>query len=137
MQKNLALIAKYFKKLYKPTNNNLRNDIKHQKQNVDTTPRLQNDNQTEDSMGIRGAMNEFWSFYEGIAGSQNRLKTPTLSQEKMCSVKKAEKGAFTFQAQQSDWQATTDERLDKQELKPLPANGKDPEVPNAELKALT
>ncbi|GKF77662.1 hypothetical protein Tco_0230132, partial [Tanacetum coccineum] len=35
MQKNLALIAKYFKKLYKPTNNNLRSDC----------PKLKNGNQ--------------------------------------------------------------------------------------------
>ncbi|GJT68901.1 hypothetical protein Tco_1020381 [Tanacetum coccineum] len=46
MQKNLALIAKYFKKLYKPTNNNLRTSSNTRKKNVDTTPRYKNDNQT-------------------------------------------------------------------------------------------
>ncbi|GJT69295.1 hypothetical protein Tco_1028581, partial [Tanacetum coccineum] len=39
MQKNLALIAKYFKKLYKPTNNNLRTSSNTRNTNVDTTPR--------------------------------------------------------------------------------------------------
>ncbi|GJQ99825.1 integrase, catalytic region, zinc finger, CCHC-type containing protein [Tanacetum coccineum] len=39
MQKNLALIAKYFKKLYKPTNNNLRTSSNTRNKNVDTTPR--------------------------------------------------------------------------------------------------
>ncbi|GJS24108.1 hypothetical protein Tco_0452740 [Tanacetum coccineum] len=39
MQKNLALIAKYFKKLYKPTNNNLRTSLNTRNKNVDTTPR--------------------------------------------------------------------------------------------------
>ncbi|GJV25414.1 hypothetical protein Tco_1378109 [Tanacetum coccineum] len=39
MQKNLALIAKYFKKLYKPTNNNLRTSSNSRNKNVDTTPR--------------------------------------------------------------------------------------------------
>ncbi|GJT28923.1 retrovirus-related pol polyprotein from transposon TNT 1-94 [Tanacetum coccineum] len=39
MQKNLALIAKYFKKLYKPTNNNLRTSLNSRNKNVDTTPR--------------------------------------------------------------------------------------------------
>ncbi|GKG46072.1 hypothetical protein Tco_0498518, partial [Tanacetum coccineum] len=37
MQKNLALIAKYFKKLYKPTNNNLRTSLNTRNKNVDTT----------------------------------------------------------------------------------------------------
>nr|GEX30188.1 hypothetical protein [Tanacetum cinerariifolium] len=38
MQKNLALIAKYFKKIYKPTNNNLRTSLNSKNKNVDTTP---------------------------------------------------------------------------------------------------
>ncbi|GKB40257.1 hypothetical protein Tco_0885199 [Tanacetum coccineum] len=46
MQKNLALIAKYFKKIYKPTNNNLRTSSNTKNKNVDTTPRYKNDNQT-------------------------------------------------------------------------------------------
>ncbi|GJU03335.1 hypothetical protein Tco_1113673 [Tanacetum coccineum] len=46
MQKNLALIAKYFKKIYKPTNNNLRTSSNTRNKNMDTTPRYKNDNQT-------------------------------------------------------------------------------------------
>ncbi|GKE60931.1 hypothetical protein Tco_1511298 [Tanacetum coccineum] len=46
MKKNLALIAKYFKKLYKPTNNNLRTSLNTRNKNVDTTLRYKNDNQT-------------------------------------------------------------------------------------------
>nr|GEX51265.1 hypothetical protein [Tanacetum cinerariifolium] len=38
MQKNLALIAKYFKKIYKPTNNNLGTSSNSRNKNVDTTP---------------------------------------------------------------------------------------------------
>nr|GEZ13251.1 hypothetical protein [Tanacetum cinerariifolium] len=45
MQKNLALIAKYFKKIYKPTNNNLRKSSNSKNKNVDTTLRFKNDNQ--------------------------------------------------------------------------------------------
>ncbi|GKE31423.1 hypothetical protein Tco_1450745, partial [Tanacetum coccineum] len=45
MQKKLALIAKYFKKLYQPTNNNLRTLSNTKNKNVDTTPRYKNDNQ--------------------------------------------------------------------------------------------
>nr|GEV98922.1 hypothetical protein [Tanacetum cinerariifolium] len=38
MQKNLDLIAKYFKKSYKPTNNNLRTSLNLRNKNMDTTP---------------------------------------------------------------------------------------------------
>nr|GEV36739.1 hypothetical protein [Tanacetum cinerariifolium] len=46
MQKNLALIAKYFKKIYKPTNNNLKTSLNSKNKNVDTNPRFKNDNQS-------------------------------------------------------------------------------------------
>ncbi|GJX80322.1 hypothetical protein Tco_0328471 [Tanacetum coccineum] len=46
IQKNLALIAKYFKKIYKPTNNNLITSSNTRNKNVDTSPRYKNDNQT-------------------------------------------------------------------------------------------
>ncbi|GJS97303.1 hypothetical protein Tco_0804271 [Tanacetum coccineum] len=46
MQKNLALLAKYFKKLYKPTNNNLRTSSNSKNKTEDTTPRYNNDNQS-------------------------------------------------------------------------------------------
>nr|GFD16542.1 hypothetical protein [Tanacetum cinerariifolium] len=39
MQKNLALIAKYFKKIYKPTNNNLKTSSNSRNKNMDTTSR--------------------------------------------------------------------------------------------------
>nr|GFB76527.1 hypothetical protein [Tanacetum cinerariifolium] len=38
MQKNLALIAKYFNNIYKPINNNLRTSSNSRNKNVDTTP---------------------------------------------------------------------------------------------------
>nr|GEU85044.1 hypothetical protein [Tanacetum cinerariifolium] len=46
MQKNLALIAKYFKKIYKPTNKNLKTSSNSRNKNVDTTPWYKNDNQS-------------------------------------------------------------------------------------------
>ncbi|GKE72117.1 hypothetical protein Tco_1534158, partial [Tanacetum coccineum] len=46
MQKNLELVAKYFKTIYKPSNNNLRTSLNSRNKNVDTTPRYKNDNQT-------------------------------------------------------------------------------------------
>ncbi|GKD49267.1 putative reverse transcriptase domain-containing protein [Tanacetum coccineum] len=58
--KNLAFIAKYFKKLYKPTNNNIRTSSNTRNKNVDTTPRYKNDNQSgqfrnQRTMTIAGA----------------------------------------------------------------------------------
>ncbi|GJV51641.1 hypothetical protein Tco_1447382 [Tanacetum coccineum] len=60
IQKNLALIVKYFKKLYKPTNNNLRTSSNTRNKNVDTTPRYKNNNQSRQfgnqrTMTIAGA----------------------------------------------------------------------------------
>ncbi|GJR95003.1 retrovirus-related pol polyprotein from transposon TNT 1-94 [Tanacetum coccineum] len=60
MQKNLALLAKYFKKLYKPTNNNLRTSSNSRNKTEDTTPRYNNDNQsgqfgTQRTMTVAGA----------------------------------------------------------------------------------
>ncbi|GKB09589.1 hypothetical protein Tco_0837901, partial [Tanacetum coccineum] len=46
MHKNLALIAKYFKKIYQTTNNNHRTSSNTRNKNVDTSPRYKNDNQT-------------------------------------------------------------------------------------------
>nr|GEV08509.1 hypothetical protein [Tanacetum cinerariifolium] len=45
IQKNLALIAKYFKKLYKPTNNNLRTSLNSRNNTIDNSSRYKNDNQ--------------------------------------------------------------------------------------------
>ncbi|GJU83636.1 hypothetical protein Tco_1286001, partial [Tanacetum coccineum] len=47
MQKNLALIAKYFNKIYKPTNNNLKTSSNTRNKNVDTTPRQSEDTDEE------------------------------------------------------------------------------------------
>ncbi|GJY45679.1 hypothetical protein Tco_0434742 [Tanacetum coccineum] len=44
MQKNLALLEKYFKKLYKPTNNNLQTSSNSRNKTEDTTPKYNNDN---------------------------------------------------------------------------------------------
>ncbi|GKD57706.1 hypothetical protein Tco_1291093 [Tanacetum coccineum] len=92
MQKNLALIAKYFKKIYKPTNNNLRTSLNSKNKNVDTSLRE-------------------------IVGSQEtkRVKDYTYHKEKMLLCKQAEKGV-PLQAEQADWLRDTDEEIDEREL---------------------
>nr|GEY71392.1 hypothetical protein [Tanacetum cinerariifolium] len=79
MQKNLALIAKYFKKIYKPTNNNLRTSSNSKNKNVDTTPRYKNDD------------------HSGLFGNQRtecrkpkRVKDFAYHKEKMLLCKQAE-----------------------------------------------
>nr|GEV02480.1 retrovirus-related Pol polyprotein from transposon TNT 1-94 [Tanacetum cinerariifolium] len=87
MQKNLALIAKYFKKIYKPTNNNLKTSLNSKNKNVDMTLRYKNDDHSRQFRTQR-TMN--------VAGTR-------------------EKGV-PLQAEQCDWLADTDEEVDEQEL---------------------
>ncbi|GJX77132.1 hypothetical protein Tco_0323943 [Tanacetum coccineum] len=46
IQKSLTLTAKYFKNIYKPTNNNHRTSSNTKNKNVDTSPRTRNDRNT-------------------------------------------------------------------------------------------
>ncbi|GJU53730.1 hypothetical protein Tco_1227444 [Tanacetum coccineum] len=128
--KNLALIAKYFKKLYKPTNNNLRTSSNTRNKNVDTTPRYKNDNQTG-RFGNQRAVNVVGA-RETECRKPKRVKDSTYHKEKMLLCKQAEKGV-QLQAEQSDWLADTDEEIDEQELEAhYSYMAKIQEVPNAD-----
>nr|GEZ86737.1 hypothetical protein [Tanacetum cinerariifolium] len=79
--KNLALIAKYFKKIYKPTNNNLKTSLNSRNKNVDTTPRYKNDNQSRQfrnqrTMNVAGAR-------ENECRKPKRVKDSAYHKEKM------------------------------------------------------
>ncbi|GJT20892.1 hypothetical protein Tco_0890829 [Tanacetum coccineum] len=113
MQKNLALIAKYFKKIYKPTNNNLRTSSNTRNKNVDTTSRYKNDNQTR-RFGNQRAVNVAGA-RETECRNPKRVKDSTYHKEKMLLCKHAKKGV-QLQAEQSDWLADTDEEINEQEL---------------------
>ncbi|GJZ33990.1 retrovirus-related pol polyprotein from transposon TNT 1-94 [Tanacetum coccineum] len=137
IQKNLALITKYFKKIYKPTNNNLRTSSNIRNKNVDTTLRYKNDNQTgqfgnQRTMTVAGARETIGGQVVQQSGIQcfnckefghfakecrkpKRVKDSTYHKEKMLLCKQAEKGV-QLQAEQSNWLADTDEEIDKQEL---------------------
>ncbi|GKF10837.1 ribonuclease H-like domain-containing protein [Tanacetum coccineum] len=108
MQKNLALIAKYFKKLYKPTNNNLRTSSNTRNKNVDTTLRYKNNNQTG-QFGNQRAVNvvggpvvqqsriqcfncKEFGHYAKECRKPKRVKDSTYLKEKMLLCKQAEKG---------------------------------------------
>nr|GEW93489.1 hypothetical protein [Tanacetum cinerariifolium] len=114
MQKNLALIAKYFKKIYKPTNNNLRTSSNSKNKNVDTTPRFKNDNQfgqfrNQRTVNVAAARDNVGS------KKPKRVKGFAYHKEKMLLCKQADQGVL-LQAEQYDWLADTDEEVDEKEL---------------------
>ncbi|GKE12279.1 retrovirus-related pol polyprotein from transposon TNT 1-94, partial [Tanacetum coccineum] len=138
MLKNLALIAKYFQKIYKPTNNNLKTSSNSRNKNVDTSLRYKNENQTGQfrnhrTLTVAGAREtvgsqvvqktmiqcfickEFGHFAKECR-KPKKVKDSTYHKEKMLLCKQAEKGV-PLQAEQSNWLADTDEEIDKQELK--------------------
>nr|GEU97245.1 hypothetical protein [Tanacetum cinerariifolium] len=106
MQKNLALIAKYFKKIYKPTNNHIKTSSNSGNKNVDITPRYRNDNQSA-QFGNQRAIIEYIK--------PKRVKDSTYHKEKMLLCKQAEQGV-PLQAEQSDWLADTNDEINEQEL---------------------
>nr|GEV61361.1 reverse transcriptase domain-containing protein [Tanacetum cinerariifolium] len=104
MQKNLAFIAKYFKKIYKPTNNNLRTSSHSKNKNVDTTPWYKNDNQSGQFKNQRTECRK-----------PKRVKESAYHKEKMLRCKQVKQGV-SLQAKQHDWLADTNEEVDEQEL---------------------
>ncbi|GJU74142.1 hypothetical protein Tco_1265547 [Tanacetum coccineum] len=122
--KNLGLIAKCFKKLYKPTNNNHRTSSNSINKNVDTTLRYTNDNKTgqfgnQRTMTVVGAretvVSQEFGHFAKECRKPKRAKDYTYQKEKMLLCKQAEKGVL-LQAGQSDWLEDTNEEIDEQEL---------------------
>ncbi|GJZ29760.1 retrovirus-related pol polyprotein from transposon TNT 1-94 [Tanacetum coccineum] len=137
MQKNLALLAKYFKRLYKPTNNNLRTSSNSRNKTEDTTPRYNNDNQSgqfrnQRTMTVAGARETVGSpvvqqngiqcfnckgfgHYAKECRKPKRVKDYSYHKEKMMMCKQAEHGVPL----QADWLADTDEEIDEKRLEDI------------------
>ncbi|GJT64239.1 retrovirus-related pol polyprotein from transposon TNT 1-94 [Tanacetum coccineum] len=137
MQKNLALLAKYFKKLYKPTNNSLRTSSNFRNKTEDTPPRYNNDKQSgqfgnQRTMTVAGAretigghvmqQNRIQCFnYKGFGHyakecrKPKRVKDYSYHKEKMMMCKQAEQGV-PLQAEQANWLEDTDEEINEHEL---------------------
>ncbi|GKF45037.1 hypothetical protein Tco_0131589, partial [Tanacetum coccineum] len=136
MQKNLALIAKYFKKLYKPTNNNLRTYSNSRNKTVDTSLRYKKDNQlgqfeNQRTMTVDGARETVssqvvqnngiqcfnckeFSHFARECKKPKWVKDYKYHKEKMLLCKQAKKGV-PLQAGQADWLEDTDEEIYEQE----------------------
>ncbi|GJU33257.1 retrovirus-related pol polyprotein from transposon TNT 1-94 [Tanacetum coccineum] len=112
MQKNLALLAKYFKKLYKPTNNNLRTSSNSRNKTEDTTP---SSSQVVQQTGIQCFNCKGYGHYAKECRKPKRVKDYAYHKEKMMMCKQAEQGV-PLQAEQADWLEDTDEEIDEQEL---------------------
>nr|GFD09154.1 hypothetical protein [Tanacetum cinerariifolium] len=85
MQKNLALITKYFKKIYKPTNNNLKTSSNSRNKNVDMTPRYKNDNQSG-QFGNKRTVN--------VVGAREKVGSPIVQQSGIQCFNRKEFGHF-------------------------------------------
>nr|GEU94442.1 hypothetical protein [Tanacetum cinerariifolium] len=85
MQKNLALIAMYFKKIYQPTNNSLRTSSNSKNKNVDTTPRYKN----EDPSGQFGNQRMV-----NVAGAREKVGSPVVQQSRIQCFNCREFGHF-------------------------------------------
>ncbi|GJT43492.1 hypothetical protein Tco_0952207 [Tanacetum coccineum] len=105
MQKNLALIAKYFKKIYKPANKTFKTSSNFRNKNVDTSPSYVKDNQIRQFRNQRTVTER---------RKPKRVKDYTYHKEKML-CKQAEKGV-PLQAEQANWLEDMDEEIDEQEL---------------------
>nr|GEZ94030.1 reverse transcriptase domain-containing protein [Tanacetum cinerariifolium] len=138
MQKNLALITKYLKKIYKPTNNNLGTSSNSRNKNVDTTPQYKNDDHSgqcgnQRTVNVAGAREKVGSPVVQQSGIQcfnckefrhfakecrkpKRVKDSTYHKEKMLLCKQAEQ-CVPLQAEQYDWLGDTDKEVCKIHIK--------------------
>nr|GEY76354.1 hypothetical protein [Tanacetum cinerariifolium] len=115
MQKNLALIEKYFKKIYKPTNNNLRTSSNLRNKNVDTTPWENVGSPVVQQSEIQCFNCKEFGHFAKECRKPKRVKDSAYHKEKMLLCKQAEQGV-PLQAEQYDWPADTNEEVDEQEL---------------------
>ncbi|GKF52970.1 hypothetical protein Tco_0159880, partial [Tanacetum coccineum] len=133
IDKLIALISLSFKKIYKPTNNNLRTSSNTSRENQDNTPRINRgigyDNQRV--VNVVGARENVGTLVVKKSGIQcynykeyghvarecqkpKRAKDAAYHKEKMLLYKKKEAG-FQLNAEQADWRDDTDDEPDDQE----------------------
>ncbi|GJR10957.1 uncharacterized mitochondrial protein-like protein [Tanacetum coccineum] len=136
IDKLMALISLSFKKIYKPTNNNLRTSSNTSRANQDNTPRINRgtgyDNQRV--VNVVGARENVGTLVVQQSGIQcynykeyghvarecqklKRAKDTAYHKEKMLLCKQEEAG-FQLNTEQADWRDATDDEPEDQELEP-------------------
>nr|GFA89420.1 hypothetical protein [Tanacetum cinerariifolium] len=100
IDKLIALISLSFKKIYKPTNNNLRTSSNTNRTNQDNSPRIHRNAGYESQRS------------GNVAGAR---ETVAYHREKMLLCKQEEAG-IRLNAEQADWKDDTDDESDDQEL---------------------
>nr|GFA13901.1 hypothetical protein [Tanacetum cinerariifolium] len=95
IDKVMALISLSFKKIYKPTNNNLRTSSNTSRANQDNSPRINRST--------------------GECQKPKRVKDAAYHREKMLLCKQEEAG-IQLNVEQADWRDDTDDELEDQEL---------------------
>ncbi|GJV70716.1 integrase, catalytic region, zinc finger, CCHC-type containing protein [Tanacetum coccineum] len=134
IDKLMALISLSFKKIYKPTNNNLRTSSNTSRANQDNSPRINRgtgyDNQR--AVNVAGARENVGTPVVQKSGIQcynckeyghvsrecqkpKRVKDAAYHKEKMLLCKQEEAGV-QLNAEQADWKDDTDDESDDQEL---------------------
>ncbi|GJR18782.1 retrovirus-related pol polyprotein from transposon TNT 1-94 [Tanacetum coccineum] len=134
IDKLMALISLSFKKIYKPTNNNLRTSSNTSRTNQDNSPRTNRgtgyDNQR--AINVAGARENVGTPVVQKSGIQcynckeyghvsrecqkpKRVKDAAYHKEKMLLCKQEEAGV-QLNAEQADWKDDTDDESDEQEL---------------------
>ncbi|GJX57223.1 gag-pol polyprotein, partial [Tanacetum coccineum] len=134
IDKLMALISLSFKKIYKPTNNNLRTSSNTSRANQDNSPRINRgtgyDNQR--AVNVAGARENVGTSVVQKSGIQcynckeyghvsrecqkpKRVKDAAYHKEKMLLCKQEEAGV-QLNAEQADWKDDTDDESDDQEL---------------------
>ncbi|GJS16357.1 retrovirus-related pol polyprotein from transposon TNT 1-94, partial [Tanacetum coccineum] len=134
IDKLMVLISISFKKMYKPTNNNLRTSLNTSRANQDNTSRINSgtgyDNQrvvnvagAKENVGTRVVQQSKIQCYNckeyGHVAREyqkpKRAKDEACHKEKMLLCKQGEAG-FQLNAEQDDWRDDTDDEPDDQEL---------------------
>nr|GEV92870.1 hypothetical protein [Tanacetum cinerariifolium] len=108
IDKLMALISPSFKKIYKPTNNNLRTSSITSRANQDNSPRINR------STGIKIKGLEFGHVARECQ-KPKRVKDAGYHREKMLLCKQEEAG-IQLNAEQADWRDDIDDELEDQEL---------------------
>ncbi|GJT62600.1 hypothetical protein Tco_1006133 [Tanacetum coccineum] len=102
IEKLMALISLSFKKIYKPTNNNLRTSSNTSRANQDNSPRINRGTGYDNQRAVN------------VAGARENVGTPVVQKSGIQCYNCKEYGHLN--AEQADWKDDTDDESDDQEL---------------------